>query len=135
MADLAIELEGLDTDINDVNEMMSRIVADDVTSDTALIMVVFNSQENVWVKGSAPIIIQPPKRDINEPEPDIKLIGMHTEFSDPMLWKETLTAAFPVSPTLLIKILTLLRGELGKEQKKLDIKMSKLISIKKGQPN
>jgi len=127
VADVAVDQEAIDTGIDMINDLLTRIVDDNVTSDTAQMLFVFNAQENVWVAHSAPMIIgQPPPPPEQEPAP-MQMMGMNIQFADVLLLDETLTSAYALTHKMLIRMLTLLKSDMGREQKKLDRKMAKLM--------
>lgn len=135
MADTAVDLETIDDSIDLINKILTQMVADDVTSDTAQLLFIFNPNENVWLKGTAPIVLkQNPVPEGEIPEPML-MVGMNIQFEDTVVMEDTISASFPIPHKALISTLTLLRDFLGKEQKKLDYKMTQLIKTKKGQPN
>lgn len=127
VADIAVEQEAIDSGIDMINELLTRIVDDNVTSDTAQMLFIFNPQENVWIANSAPLVLGQPPALEGEESPPLQMIGMNMQFADHMLFDETLSTSFPLSHKMLIRMLTLLKTDMGREQKQLDRKMAKLM--------
>lgn len=126
IADLAVEQESIEAGIGMATDMMTKVVGDNVTSDTAQIMVMFNPNENVYISASAGVVLPEDKPPDEEPGPT-QMIGMSLQLYNPVVMRDTTSMSFSINHRTLIRALTLLKKDLENDQKKLDTKMSKLI--------
>lgn len=135
MADLTADIGDIDDTVDQINVILGEMVADDVQSDIGQMMFLFNPVENVYIAGAAPLVIQQAKAPEGEEQPPLQMVGMNIQFVDNLLMKETISSSFTMHHGMLIRALTALKKDLGKEQKKLDLKLDELITQKKASPD
>ena len=115
MATLTMDINDIDDTVEQLNDLLERMVADNVTSEVGQIMVLFNPQENIYVQSAAPLVLAqqaPPPGEETEP---LQMMGMNISLADPVLYEETRSSAITLDNGMLIRLLSFMKKDLIKE--------------------
>lgn len=134
MADLTSDIQDIDQTVEQLNSLLAMAVADDVSSEVGQLMFIFNPHENIYIAGASPLVLAPNNLQLNELQEPQQIIGMHLQFTDPVLKNTTYSSSISMENSMLIRALSHLKNDLLNEQKNLDEKLDDLIKQKKAAP-
>lgn len=131
LADMAVRVNELDYVIDSLNHTMKGLTGDDVESDSACLMLVWDKKNNVDIRQIIPATVAPPQ--VNGPDdiPVYPINGVNIVFQVPLSSDTVSFNSVTMDQNTLIKAITNIRNNLRKKLKCTEAEIQEL-QTKKG---